>query len=103
MRNLTGSHKRLTAIILVVFAVFVSLFPLQAFAAAETAHYATWKEAKPELFPNSEKTNMNEVAYAIEKVVSAGRQNLTDGNTDAAYKCAQDAYYGYWLSFARQR
>ena len=98
------SHKKIFAIILVVFAAFAAVFPLQAFAAEETAHFATWKEAQPEYFPDSEKTNMNEVAYAIEKVVAAGRQNLVDGNTDAAYKCAQDAYYGYYevCGFERQ-
>ena len=32
------------------------------------------------------------------------RSNLVDGNTDAAYKCAQDAYYGYYevCGFERQ-
>ncbi len=86
------------------FVVFSAAFPVQAFAAAETEHYATWKEAQPVYFPDSEKTNMNEVAYAIEKVVDSGRQNLADGNTEAAYKCAQDAYYGYYevCGFERQ-
>ena len=104
MRLLTGSQKRWLASFLVVFAVFASVFPLQALASEETPHYATWKEAKPEFFPDSKTTNMNEVAYAIEKVVAAGRQNLSDGNTDAAYKCAQDAYYGYYevCGFERQ-
>ena len=90
------SHKKLFAALFLTFIVFAAVFPVQAFAAEETAHFATWKEAQPVYFPDSEKTNMNEVAYAIEKVVAAGRQNLVDGNTDAAYKCAQDAYYGYY-------
>lgn len=98
------SHKKWFAVIFVVFAAFAAVFPLQAFAAEETTHFETWKQAQPEYFPDSEKTNMNEVAYAIEKVVDAGRQNLVDGNTDAAYKCAQDAYYGYYevCGFERQ-
>ena len=98
------SHKKLFAAIFLTFIVFAAVFPVQAFAAEETAHFATWKEAQPVYFPDSEKTNMNEVAYAIEKVVAAGRQNLVDGNTDAAYKCAQDAYYGYYevCGFERQ-
>ena len=91
VKRVTDSHKKFFAVILLVFVVFASVLPMQAFAAEETAHYGTWKEAKPVYFPDSEKTNMNEVAYAIEKVVDAGRQNLTDGNLDAAYKCAQDA------------
>ena len=98
------SHKKLFAALFLTFIVFAAVFPVQAFAAEETAHFATWKEAQPVYFPDSEKTNMNEVAYAIEKVVAAGRQNLVDGNTDAAYKCAQDAYYGYYevCGFERQ-
>lgn len=98
------SHKRFLAALFSALVLFAALFSVQAFAAAETEHYATWKEAKPVYFPDSEKTNMNEVAYAIEKVVAAGRQNLADGNTDAAYKCAQDAYYGYYevCGFERQ-
>ncbi|MEE1017824.1 MAG: FTR1 family protein [Ruminococcus sp.] len=98
------SHKKLFAVLFLALVVFTAVFPLQAFAAAETEHYATWKEAQPAYFPDSDKTNMNEVAYAIEKVVAAGRQNLADGNTDAAYKCAQDAYYGYYevCGFERQ-
>lgn len=98
------SHKKLFAAFFLTFIVFAAVFPVQAFAAEETAHFATWKEAQPVYFPDSEKTNMNEVAFAIEKVVAAGRQNLVDGNTDAAYKCAQDAYYGYYevCGFERQ-
>lgn len=104
MKRKTGSHKKIFAVILLTFAVFAMVFPFQVFAAEETAHYATWKEAQPNYFPDSEKTNMNEVAYAIEKVVDAGRQYLKDGNLDAAYKCAQDAYYGYYevCGFERQ-
>ena len=104
MKRKTSSHKKIFAVILLTFAVFAMVFPFQVFAAEETAHYATWKEAQPDYFPDSEKTNMNEVAYAIEKVVDAGRQNLKDGNLDAAYKCAQDAYYGYYevCGFERQ-
>ena len=99
-----SSHKRFFAALLVVFAALTAIAPLQAFAAAETEHYATWKEAQPAYFPDSDKTNMNEVAYAIDKVVAAGRENLENGNTDAAYKCAQDAYYGYYevCGFERQ-
>lgn len=98
------SHKKLFAALFLTFIVFAAVFPVQAFAAEESSHFATWKEAQPVYFPDSEKTNMNEVAYAIEKVVAAGRQNLVDGNTDAAYKCAQDAYYGYYevCGFERQ-
>lgn len=98
------SHKKIFAVVFLTLVVFGAVFSVRTFAAAETAHYATWKEAQPDYFPDSEKTNMNEVAYAIEKVVAAGRQNLADGNTDAAYKCAQDAYYGYYevCGFERQ-
>lgn len=79
--------------------------PFTALAAESvTPHYATWEEAQPVYFPDSTTTNMNEVAYAIDMVLEACVQNYEDGNNDAAYECAQDAYYGYYevCGFERQ-
>ena len=110
MSSVITTHKKLIAVglavlfaLLTAFTVMGSQRPAQA-AAAEMPHYATWEEAKKEYFPDSETTNMNEVAYAIGQVLEAGKQNKKAGNTDAAYKCAQDAYYGYYevCGFERQ-
>ena len=82
----------------------VALFPVSAFADDEIPHYATWEEAQPVYFPDSTSTNMNEVAYAIDLCMQAGLQNYEAGNMDAAYKCMQDGYYGYYevCGFERQ-
>lgn len=92
---MTSAIKRfsaLTAAVLLIAAVFSAHF----FAAEATPFYATWEEAQPAYFPDSEKTNMNEVTYAIDKVLEAGHHNLEDGFSDDAYQCAQQAYYGYY-------
>lgn len=92
---MTSAIKRfsaLTAAILLIAAVF----SVHIFAAEATPFYATWEEAQPVYFPDSEKTNMNEVTYAIDKVLEAGHHNLEDGFTDEAYQCAQQGYYGYY-------
>ncbi len=90
-----------------MFAVLVAvfaLFPISAFADEEIPHYSTWEEAQPVYFPDSTSTNMNEVAYAIDQCMQAGLQNYEAGNMDAAYKCMQDGYYGYYevCGFERQ-
>ena len=92
---MTSAIKRfsaLTAAILLIAAVF----SVHVFAAEATSFYATWEEAQPVYFPDSEKTNMNEVTYAIDKVLEAGHHNLENGFTDEAYQCAQQGYYGYY-------
>jgi len=98
------SNKNFVAILFVVFAAFVALFPKDVFAAEEIPHYATWEEAQPVYFPDSDVTNMNEVAYAIDMCMQAGIENYKAGNMDAAYKCMQDGYYGYYevCGFERQ-
>lgn len=97
------SHKRFAAVLLAVFLLALAAFPL-AVNAAEPEFYRTWEEAQPVYFPDSEKTNMNEVAYAIDKVLEAGRAYLESGDYDKAYECAQQAYYGYYevCGFERQ-
>ena len=102
MSSSVTSHKRVFAVVLAVFLLALAVMPVTASAATE--FYKTWKEAQPVYFPDSEKTNMNEVAYAIDKVIEAGRANLVSGDTDTAYECAQQSYYGYYevCGFERQ-
>lgn len=102
MSSIVTSHKRFFAVAAAVFMLALALMPVTASAATE--FYKTWKEAQPVYFPDSEKTNMNEVAYAIDKVIEAGRANLVSGDTDTAYECAQQSYYGYYevCGFERQ-
>lgn len=99
------SNKRIIAFLFAVLVALVAIAPFSAFAEGEEIeHYATWEEAKPVYFPDSTTTNMNEVAYAIEQCMNAGLANYEAGNMDAAYKCMQDGYYGYYevCGFERQ-
>lgn len=105
MNQIRISYTRVAVFLFAAVVAAFLLFPVGVQAAAETPHYATWKEAQPVYFPEStETTNMNEVAYAIEQCMNAGIQNYQDGNMDAAYNCMQDGYYGYYevCGFERQ-
>ena len=104
MTNIQQSNKRMIAFLFAVLVAVAALFPFNAFAEGEIEHYATWEEAQPIYFPDSTTTNMNEVAYAIEQCMNAGLANYEAGNMDAAYKCMQDGYYGYYevCGFERQ-
>ena len=105
---MTVARRRFAALVLAIVVAVIGLDFLLPFnkirADGETSHYATWEEARPVYFPDSTSTNMNEVAYAIDMVLEACVQNYSDGYTDAAYECAQDAYYGYYevCGFERQ-
>lgn len=92
---MTSAIKRVSAMTAVLL-LLAAVFSVHVFAAEATPFYATWEEAQPVYFPDSEKTNMNEVTYAIDKVLESGHHNLEDGFTDDAYQCAQQAYYGYY-------
>ena len=105
MNQIRISYTRVAVFLFAAVVAAFLLFPVGVQAAAETPHYATWEEAQQVYFPEStETTNMNEVAYAIEQCMNAGIQNYQDGNMDAAYKCMQDGYYGYYevCGFERQ-
>lgn len=87
--------KRLSAMTAMLL-LLAAMFSVHIYAAEATPFYATWEEAQPAYFPESTKTNMNEVAYAIDKVIEAGRHNLENGFLEEAYQCAQQGYYGYY-------
>lgn len=92
---MTSRIRRVSAAAAVLF-ILAAIFCVTASAAEVTPFYATWEEAQPVYFPDSTTTNMNEVAYAIDKVIEAGHHNLENGFTDEAYQCAQQGYYGYY-------
>lgn len=92
---MTSAIKRVSAMTAVLL-LLAAVFSVHVFAAEATPFYATWEEAQPVYFPDSEKTNMNEVAYAIDKVIESGHHNLENGFMDEAYQCAQQGYYGYY-------
>lgn len=92
---MTAKIQRISALA-AVLVILAAVFSVSAAAAEATPFYATWEDAKPVYFPDSTSTNMNEVAYAIDKVVEAGHHNLENGFTDEAYQCAQQGYYGYY-------
>lgn len=92
---MTSKIRRISAAASVIF-ILVAIFCVNISAAEMTPFYATWEEAQPVYFPDSTSTNMNEVAYAIDKVIEAGRHNLENGFLDDAYQCAQQGYYGYY-------
>ncbi len=92
---MTSQIKRVSALAAVLM-ILAAVCCVNISAAEATPFYATWEEAKPVYFPDSTSTNMNEVAYAIDKVIEAGHHNLENGFTDEAYQCAQQGYYGYY-------
>lgn len=88
-------HMRFATIMFALMLAGFSIFPAEVLA-ADTVFYKTWEEAQPVFFPDSTGTNMNEVAYAIEQLLVAGRDYLEAGDLDTAYVCAQQSYYGYY-------
>ncbi|MBR1532901.1 MAG: FTR1 family iron permease [Ruminococcus sp.] len=92
---MTSKLRRISAVSAVILVLAV-IFCMSASAAEATPFYETWEEAQPVYFPDSTTTNMNEVAYAIDKVIEAGHHNLENGFLDEAYQCAQQGYYGYY-------
>ena len=101
--NTDSWHIRFAALLFAAVFAVMAIMPLSVYA-ADTVYYKTWEEAQPVFFPDSTSTNMNEVAYAIDQLLEAGRDYLADGDLDNAYVCAQQSYYGYYevCGFERQ-
>ncbi|MBR1930587.1 MAG: FTR1 family iron permease [Lachnospiraceae bacterium] len=97
-RTNSRSFKALLAVLLTVITANV-FFPVAVLA--ETTYYETWEDY-------TENTGLqnaiwNDVVDAMEDVLDAGVEKYESGDADGAYKCVNNAYYGYYETTGFER
>lgn len=67
-------------------------------------YYATWADYTAAAgLPEAVNNNWNDVADAMSEVFRTAKQKMADGDTDGAYNCINDGYYGYYETTGFER
>ena len=97
----TGNLKRQKRFRMLMTALaLVSVLLSSALVYAED-YYATWADFTKGT--NTQNATWNIVADAMDAVLDAGVAAYAGGDTDAAYQCVNDAYYGYYETTGFER